>query len=248
MNIKFLTLILCSVLIGAATARAEEDLFKRNNPDIFKYEFASSFIISMSYLEKVDERWKKADKVKTENDEAGFIQWNLDRLSRDNMDLRVAKNYLVKYFNVGNPLIRKVVDSYAFSCDQLIELNRRERDLWSRMHPDNNEGASPDETKAKEFLDEQASMALDRKSVMQNFVETSILMTKVLLSEDTKEKQVRKRLALTTNQRDRLIKKLDAFAGENLDWGMQPGQTFLEGAEANIREVLEDPAYQSADE
>ena len=248
MKIKFLTFILCSVVFGAATVRADDALFKKNNPDIFKYEFASSFIISMGYLEKVDERWKKAEKAKEENDEAGYIQWNLDRLSRDNMDLRVAKNYLVKYFNVGNPLIRKVVDSYAYSCDQLIELNRQERDLWSRMHPENNEGESPDDEKVKEFVDEQESLALDRKSIMQAFLETSILMTKVLLSEDNKEKQALKRLALTTNQRDRPIKKLDAFAGDNLDWGMKPGQTFLQGAEANIREILEDPAYQSADE
>ena len=248
MNIKsialtVLNIVLCSALLYAA----DDNLFKRNNPDGLKYEFARSFITSIGYLEVVEKRWKKSDAIKNKGDESGFIQWNFDRLAKDNMDLRVAKNYMVKYFSIANPLMRKVVDSYAYSCDQLIDLNHRERELWEQLRSikkENNLNAIED----KKFVEAQEKLAVERKSMMRGIVEVSVLMSKVLLSEDVKEKQVRKRLALTSNERDKLIKKLDTFAGDNLDWGMKPGQTFLQGAEATIREMLEDPTYVSADE
>ena len=141
----------------------------------------------------------------------------------------------------------KVVDSYIDACDKLIALNHQERELWnqlSRIKKENKLGAVEDQ----EFVKAQEKLDTDRKPIMRGIVEVSVLMSKVLFSEDVKEKQVKKRLALTSNERDKLIRKLDTFAGNNLDWGMKPGQTFLQSAEANIREVLEDPTYVSADE
>ena len=83
---------------------------------------------------------------------------------------------------------------------------------------------------------------------MQDIVENSVLMTKVLFSEHVDPSKLTKRLAITSDERDKLIEKLDEFAKENLDWGLKPGQTFIQAAEASIREVLEDPLYVSADE
>lgn len=240
-------LTLCLILCISSAASAGESAFKSNNPDGYKYEFARSFIASMAYFQSIEKRLDESGMFSDTADEKKLIKSNLDRLAKDSLDLRVAKNYMVKYFNAGNPLMRKVVDTYAVVCDGLIDVNHRERELWGQwrqMRKVDEEG----NVDLKEFRDAQEQLSNERKEIMRKFVEASVLMAKVLLSENTLEKQVKKRLALSTSQRDKLIKKLDSYASDNLDWGMKPGQTFLQGAEAIVREVLEDPSYLSSDE
>lgn len=212
-----------------------------------KYDFARSYISGFQYLDNMGERQHQADAMKTKGSELSFIQWNLDRLAKDNMDIRIAKNYLEKYFSVPNALMRKVIDTYSYSCDQLVGLNIKERALWNQMHQSKKKGSATEEEE-KEFLRGQQELADLRKESMRGILESSALLSKVLISENVKENQVKKRLALTSKERDKLVHKLDAFAGENLDWGMKPGQTYVQGSVATIREVLEDPTFLSADE
>lgn len=249
MNIKSIILVVCLFFAASAAplSRADEMIFKKNNPDIMKYDFSRSYIASFSYLHSLDIRLEEAKTAKSKGTDLDFIQWNLDRLGKDNMDLRIAKNYVAKYFSVPNPLMRKVIDTYAYSCDQLIELNLQERSLWKQMYEANkNGGVSPEQD--QDFVKSQGELADKRKEAMRSIVESSVLLTKLMLSENMKEKQIKKRLALTSRERDRLIRKLDSYAGDNLDWGMKPGQTYLQGAVATIREVLEDPTFLSADD
>lgn len=241
-----LTILLC---VGAALplARAQENLFKQNNPDIEKYDFTRSYIASFAYLQSLDKRLKESENMNSRGNVFNFIQWNLDRLGKDNMDLRIAKNYVAKYFTVPNPLMRKVIDTYVYSCDQLVSLNLEERNLWQKMYGVNKQGkVSPEQD--REFMKKQGEISAKRKTAMVSLTESAALLTKLMLSENTKDKQAKKRLALTAKERDRLLRKLDTYAGDNLDWGMKPGQTYLQGAVAMIREVLEDPTYLSADD
>jgi len=55
-------------------------------------------------------------------------------------------------------------------------------------------------------------------------------------------------LAITAQQRQKLLDKLDSFGADNLDWGLKKGQSTLEGSIAVIREVLEDSLWVSIDE
>lgn len=239
--------VLLSAAIALPLVHAQESPFKKNNPDISKYEFTRSYIASFEYLNSLDKRMKESQSKNSKGNALDLIQWNLDRLSKDSMDLRIAKNYVAKYFTIPNPLMRKVIDTYVHSCDQLVSLNSEERGLWQSMYELNKKSeVSPQED--QEFVKSQEGLSVKRKAAMVSLVESSALLTKLLLSEDTKEKQFKKRLALTAKERDRLIRKLDIYAGDNLDWGMKPGQTYLQGAVAMIREVLEDPTYLSADE
>lgn len=248
MKIKILAVLICHLFLSSALLHAqEENQFKKNNPDGRKYDFARSFITSFGYLKATEQRWQKSDEIKGRGNETAFIQWNLDRLAKDNLDLRIAKNYVTKYFTVPNQLMRKVIDSYAYACDQLINLNVEERELWNHMHQVEKKGEVATE-EDQEFVQAQQRLADDRKEILRSIVELSVLMTKVMFSENNEEKKARKRLALTSKQRDKLVRKLDSYAGDNLDWGMKPGQTYLQGAEATIREVLEDPTFLSADE
>jgi len=88
---------------------------------------------------------------------------------------------------------------------------------------------------------------LQRKEADKNIIQASILLTKVLASD----KNVNGRghlLAITAQQRQKLLDKLDSFGSDNLDWGLKTGQSTLEGSVAVIREVLEDSLWVSIDE
>jgi hypothetical protein len=235
-------------LIVPHAARAEESgAFKKYNPDGMKYEFARSYIASLGYLNSIDQRWKKSPDIKKKNSEDKFIAWNIERLNQDNMDIRIAKNYMIKYFSTTNLLMRKVTDSYVYSCDQLIGVNLQERQAWEDLKAFR-ERKKFDAAKEKQFIAYQEILAADRREAMKEIVASSVLMTKVLLSENTREKDVKKRLVLSTEQREKLVSKLDSYAKDNLDWSLKPGQTFVQAAEASVREVLEDSFYLSADE
>jgi len=244
---KFILILMLTV--GAASSAQAETMapFKKYNPDGMKYEFARSYIASLAYLNSVDQRWKKTDSIKKKSSQEKFIAWNIERLIYDNMDIRVAKNYMTKYFQDKNLLMRKVVDTYVYTCDQLVDVNRQERDVWesAKLLLDREELNGSVE---KKFLADQERIAGRRKEAMQGVVAASVLMTKVILSEDTKEKDTKKRLAISGEQREKLIDKLDSYAKDNMDWSLKPGQTFVEAAEASVREVLEDSFYLSADE
>lgn len=244
---KFILILMLT--IGMAVSAQAETVapFKKYNPDGMKYEFARSYITSLAYLNSVDQRWKKSDSVKKTNSQEKFVAWNIERLIYDNMDIRVAKNYMTKYFQDKNLLMRKVVDTYVYACDQLVGVNRQEREAWESAKSLLKDGEF-DDAHEKKFMADQERIAARRKEAMQGVVTSSVLMTKVILSEDTREKDSKKRLAISTEQRENLIDKLDSYAKNNMDWSLKPGQTFVEAAEASVREVLEDSFYLSADE
>jgi hypothetical protein len=142
MRIKSVILAVFNIFLSSTLLYAAQDhVFKQNNPDGMKYDFARSFIIGFGYLSAMDHRFEKSKEAKAKGNEMAFIQGNLDRLAKDNMDIRIAKNYVTKYFNVPNRLMRKVIDSYAYACDGLIDLNIKERELWNQMHQVKKKGA-----------------------------------------------------------------------------------------------------------
>ena len=131
---RTVVLFFCVFFLAPAFLRAEDsDLFKKYNPNGKKFEFARSYITSLGYLRGVETRWKKSNEVKKKDGEEKLVQWNIERMIMENMDARVAKSYMTKYFQVDSALMRKVVDSYVYVCDQLIELNRQEREKWEQL-------------------------------------------------------------------------------------------------------------------
>ena len=90
-------------------------------------------------------------------------------------------------------------------------------------------------------------MELQRKEADKNIIQASVLMTKVLVSDKNKNDHGHL-LAVTAEQRQKLLDKLDSYGNNNLDWGMKAGQGALEASSAVIREVLEDSIWISIDE
>ena len=93
----------------------------------------------------------------------------------------------------------------------------------------------------------RASQVIGERTITWSTPEASIFATTVAKSVDNPDEHGHK-LALTSVQRTKLIKRMDAFARTFLDWGLKPNQSTVQASVAVLREVLEDPAYKSIDE
>ena len=223
------------------------DEFVKNNPDVRKYEFARSYITALSYMKDIDDRWNKnAPKKLFANDKNKMILASINDLALDSSDLLVIKNYLLKYLTSPNMLMRKVADIVVVATSREISINHEEKSLWEKWYDLNTAGQAT-RPKEVEFVKNQYAMELRRKEADKDIIHASEMMTKVLIS-DKNENVKGHLLAITAQQRQKLLDKLDSFGNDNLDWGLKPGQSTLEGSIAVIREILEDSIWISIDE
>jgi len=223
------------------------DDFNKNNPDVMKYEFARSYITSLSYMKAIHDRWdKNAPKKLFVDQQDKMILATIEDLALDNSDLRIIKNYLLKYLLSPNMLMRKVSDIVVVAVNREIVINDQEKTLWQNWYGLNVNGQA---TRPKEinFVKTQHSLELQRKEADKNIIQASVLMTKVLIS-DKNENGKGHLLAISAQQRQKLLDKLDSFGSDNLDWGLKSGQSTLEASIAVIREILEDSLWVSIDE
>jgi hypothetical protein len=251
MNMRLLSraAMLLVLLCIAVPVRAAESDFKRSNPDIDKYPFARDLIMSLSYFNRVDLRFKDEEKAKTTEEQKAdlaLIQKIINNRTLDNTELRIARNYLTKFVSSRNVFIQNVASQAVAAYDQLLLLNNRERGLWQGLFFFKLKNG-PANFSEDDFIVKQIGLALERKEAAKSLLTASVLVQKVLLSSKRCESDACQELALTEDERGKLIKKLDSFANGNLDWGLKPGQTTLEGCIAALREVLEDPLYISSD-
>lgn len=234
-----------SIALGGICNAAVSSQFSKNNPDIQKYEYARSFIASLTYIKSVHERWHKSSPTKDFKGakDVTLMRGFLSYLIKDNADLRIAKNYLAPYLESKNALIRKSADMFIMGCITVIAINDKEKQIWDQWNAvkANGLGTRKNETA---FLDAQEDLALKRKEAFKNIIQSSALLTKILRSAQN-ENEKGKLLAINDIQRKKLIKSLDEVGRSNLDWGLKPGQTFQEASVALLREILEDPIYKS---
>ena len=236
---------ICGVMIVRPAFAADD--FTKNNPDIKKYEFARSYITALSYMKDIYGRWNKnAPKKLFANQKDKMIKATIDDLALDNSDLRIIKNYLLKYLISPNMLMRKVADIVVVAVNREIAINDEEKTLWEKWY---NLNAAGQATRPKEidFVKAQYAMELQRKEFDKDIVQASVMLTKVLISDKNKNKKGHV-LAVTAQQRQKLLDRLDSFGGETLDWGLKPGQRTLESSIAVIRETLEDSIWISIDD
>src|SRR5882672_4083652 len=102
--IKFIFL---SVFIFTSffNAQAADSEFRKNNPDGKKYEFVRSYVSALNYFYTINQRWEKnPPKKKFKGDDLKTIRGSIEYLVQDNADLRIAKNYMVKYLDSPNSL------------------------------------------------------------------------------------------------------------------------------------------------
>lgn len=223
---------------------AQEVDFKIQNPDIGKYDFAKDYIVSLSYYSRISQR---ASQETNQTSSSGDFQ-DLESIQKiihnrilDNTEIRIARNYLLKYKEAVNPLMVTVVNDVISVYDQLLAVSIRERSLWQVLY-DRRSGKTVD-VGEQDILQEQIGLAEKKKMIAKELIKTSHLLSVILLSAQRCQHQHCHDLALTQKERTSLIEKLNTFALDIKDWGLKPGQTTLQASIAVIREVLEDPLY-----
>ena len=242
---SILLLLIFSFVFLPSLYGAEGNPFKTKNPDIDKYPFVKNFIVGLGYYHRVAERLKQEADVSTAaGSELRAIQVFIDDRTLDNTELRIARNYLTSFSSSRNGLIRKVAQDTIATYDKLIAMSVSERDLWQSFY-EFKKKQKTQHIDEKDFIHQQMEIALDKKEVAKGLLEASHLIHTVLLSAEKCESDGCPNLAITQQERDKLIEKLDVFARNNMAWGMKEGQSTVEACEAAIREVLEDPVYLS---
>jgi hypothetical protein len=241
---KLFIYLISALLVFPSLSSAQEGVneFKKNNPDGQKYEFARSYISALRSFHSINERWKKnSPKKRSKGDDVKMIRWSLEYLALDNSDLRVAKNYMIRYLSSPNALMRKTADTLIVACDQGIELNNKQKDLWQDWLT-KKAGKGLTKNDERSFVQAQLSIENKRKESNKSIINASNLMVKVLLSDVNSDDKGYK-LAISQKQRDALLDKLDSYGKHILDWGIKPGHNTLDASITIIREVLEDPVY-----
>jgi len=243
---RLLVLLVIGGVMLAPFSHAADD-FRKNNPDVMKYEFARSYITALGYMKEIHDRWVKSvarkfpDKQKNK-----MILATINDLSLDSTDLFIIKHYLLKYLISPNMLIRKVADMVVVATSEEIVINHEEKTLWQKWY-DLTLAGQASRSKEKDFVREQYSLELQRKEADKEIIKATIMMTKVLKSEENRNSKGHL-LAITAQQRQKLLDKLDSYGSDTLDWGLQTGQSTLDGSIAVIREILEDSIWISLDE
>ncbi len=239
--------LLLAIWGGIVYPAQAADEFSKSNPDVKKYEFARSYITALSYMKDIDDRWNNnAPKKLFAKQKNKMILATINDLALDSSDLRIIKNYLLKYLISPNMLMRKVADIVVVATSREIAINKEEKILWEKWY-DLNAAGQATRPKEIDFVKTQHSLELRRKDADKDIIQASVLMTKVLISDKNRDTKGH-RLAITAQQRQKLLDKLDSFGGDTLDWGLKTGQRTLEGSIAVIREILEDSIWISIDE
>ncbi len=217
--------------------------YQEYNPDGKKYEFVRSYINGLSYIYKNNIQNEANNELSFEYlENASNLIKLRDNLVMNNINLRIARNFVKKYNTSENGLILKVTDAFVKLCDGLIEINEKNKVFYNSLYEKSLESSSH-WLDRKEIVDWQQSVNTQRKELLMSLLESSMLVTKVLVSSETDGYGELSYLALTNNQRYNLLMLLDGFQGEEYQGELREGQSFLGGSIAVIREVLENNNY-----
>ena len=240
-----LAVLFLAVSFAAPSFAAGKTPFQEYNLDIDKYAFAKSYIQSLNYYGRLNKRLVVEQGFSDRFDtDLKVVKTLMDDRTLDNTELRVAKNYLLKYLESKNMLIRKVAYDVMVAYEQHIAVSSSERRLWQAYHRFKARGV-PADFSEMQFKEQLLRLAGDRKAAGLAVLETVMMFKKVILSAKECSDENCHRLVLTQAERDKLIKKLDEFAADNMAWGIKVGQATFEAAVASLRECLEDTAFSS---
>ena len=219
------------------------DKIKEFNPDGNKYDFVKDYIFSLGYLKTNEERSSQISSMSFNDlDDVQKGRELINGFVQDNANIRVAKNLLKKYIAPENGLMLKVADLFAEVCDELVVVNKSERQLLEEFQ-EILEKHEMDDFDGNDFRDKQRKLASKRRNSLKKLFEASMLVTKVLISDKEDRFDQLTKLGITSKQKEKLLEKLDKFSGEDFNGELREGQSFLQGSITVIREVLMDTSW-----
>jgi hypothetical protein len=239
----FIFLWVCVPILGQADDAVRHDpaLFARLNPDGDKYNFVKHYLSALSELYALEKEAKSPQSF-TEISLEGLRERS-GQILQENVRLRVARNWVTRYRQSDNGLILKVNEIFSRACDGLIALNQREREWIDEVLNRDASGVSFNHEDIEEYQRIITELAGLRKDMNAGILESSIYVSKILISAERDQNGNMIQLGLTGEERRKLQLKANEFSYPKDTGEIQPGQTFVEGAVAVIRRVLDDETY-----
>lgn len=240
-------------LVFIPTLRAEYweenvEKFRQLNPDGKKYDFVKHYIKSLYYLQKNVERMNSAlQYADVHLQGAERVKEIIDQIVLENVNWRIARNMLKQYSSDENGLILKTTKLFNQMCDEQIGFNQKEIVLLEDLRQHRLTARDDGAFNKKKFVKEQYSIEIHRKESLGKMLEASLLIEKILISDQPDEYGELVKLAVTNNQRQYLLTEISSFKGEEYEGKLREGQTFLQASVAAIRGVLENETWDSID-
>jgi len=235
------------VFLGTSFAESESEQYQKYNLDEKKFEFVRDYLNGLMYIKENIARREKITPVSLfDFTDVKKISSYVDHLIWDNINLRIARNYLKKHLNSKNGLILKSGLVFTNACNTHIDLNNREKDILEQIYKTQVKGTLKDAQK-EQFADELKRLSAARKEASKELLEASVLVSKILISNQTDKFGEFFMLGISSAERERLIKKLNAFVGKKYVGEIREGQSVLEASIAVIRGILEDMSWQTVD-
>ena len=231
----FLSFFLC-LSAHAQTEVGIQDI-QAHNPDGKKYEFVRDYVSSLKYLEQNTQRM--ASNAKDLSDTPDGLQTQINLLVNDNVNLRVARNIMNNYIHEKNDLMVKIADEFKHVCDEQVEFNNQERSLLKKLYAVGS-GDTDTAYSKDQFVADLEKVSQARKASLKALLKSSVLVSRLVVSDKKDNKGEFSYLGITENQRKDLIAQLDEFKGEGFDGELRAGQSFLQGSVAIIREKITD--------
>lgn len=232
---------------GAEQMLGNSRKFKEQNPDWNKYEFTRDYLTSLEYLKSNADRYEETRLFAAQQEEDKRLILLRDELIHNNVNLRVARNYLKKYHTqVNNGLMLKVADIFINVCDELIVFNNEERKLLEDFNAARLKG-KVDDARLEAFTSDQQRIYAAKKESLKNLLQASLLVAKVLVSNKENYYGEFDRLGITQEQRYKLLEKINHFNEKQYKGDLRTGQSFVEGSVVAIREILENYNYETND-
>lgn len=238
-------LLIFSSSFAFAQLYKTEDIknFQQYNPDRNKYAFVKNYLTSLQYLKKNSERAERVRRFSEDEFEQGEdLQSLLKDLLNDNMNLRIARNFVKRYNAEPNGFILKVTNLFIQVCDEQIAFNKEEQGYIEALYDEQLE-VGMDGVDRRAFFQDIKGLASRRKESLRQLLEASLFVKKLLISNKMDEYGEFVTLGITGGQRENLLLKLDDFYEEDFQGELREGQTFLQGSVAVIREILEDYSW-----
>lgn len=221
--------------------------FAELNPDGIKYEFVKHYLMALEYLRKVEEMQASFPETVRADVSVETLRARAEYLSRENANIRVARNLVERYQQEENGFVLKVGEIFLNTCEVLIHLNNQERDVIMALIAGHSGGEAIDSAAVEAYLVRQNGFLQQRKAVSAGIVEASVYVSKLLLSNELNSSGQIYRLGIRLDERRKLRERLEEFPYPPGMTELQPGQTFVEGSVAVIRRVLEDDSLGNLD-
>ncbi len=223
--------------------------FSKYNPDGIKYAFVKDYLSALSYLKScfygsLTDSMEGNNKAPKSVDR---IEQGIKKLTQDNLNLRIAKNFISDYRKVNNGLIVKVTDIFIKMCDEQIKLNEEQRHLIEELYKAR-EKDKPNLFNEREFMEAQIRLSNKRRLVWQDLLKASMLVKKVLISGTPDKYGEFVSLGITETQRRKLLSRLDGFDCKDCGSKIHEGQTFWDASISAIKEILEDTTWDTLPE